>query len=576
MVASLFVVASVDAQERRPCIGTVRGPDGAAIAAVTVTAVYASPGDPTFLNDRQVAVTDERGRFRLPLWSGVTYDYWAIGRKQQDGSRLVSKRHAGATGGGYIDVAAVHRQTQRSASIPHFAAWRKHGAVSLTVHGGPKDVLGMALAVDDGGSALLPSLPSAHCMLRVADARGRPLALGLVGPGAEPEVQLGKPRVLDVQYPGEVPEGARLRMHLRAPVVWNAGELWVSSPYFYVRDLDAYAGPCKVVVPNPPEVDPSNFWWQPSMMTLAAGGQVCARLPLTSDPTSVNAKQFDVDGVATLYEVTDVWPVGGAAPGERYLCLPRRGDAPWTAIYAGFVVDGESLRRGMLLEKQFAGCDVYRRGSGTRALELFAMLRAPVGEGDLSVATGFHEVEVTITDDRGGPGGAAWVTFQPLGRQRASWSDEGIWARADSGGRVRVQLPEGRYGVHATDGRGLGARELQVDKKPVRLRMALEAMTRLRVRLLDAQDQPVVGARGYSMVHGSLGNVDGLEAQRHRLANALAYRLCVRHATDEKGDLTIPLVPFMGNGGRLRLRLPDGGNSEPFALEPSDELVTVR
>ncbi|MFN3244372.1 MAG: hypothetical protein ACE37K_22900 [Planctomycetota bacterium] len=577
VMVALLMAAVAGAQQRRTCIGTVRDADGAPVAGATVTAVYATAGDASFCHDRQVAVADPRGRFRLQLFAGLTYSYWAIGPERADGTRLVSRLHQGATGGGYFAVAATALQRPRTMQLAGLDAWRRHGAAAVTVHAGPKDVQGVAVAIAADGSGTLPPLPASSCLVVVADGDGAPLVLGLVGPDRA-TVELGEPQQLTMKYDLAVPEGARLRVHVRAPVVWNEGELWVASDRFFVRDLGVFRDGMQVVIPKRPKADPSNYWWRPSMMTVRAGQQTVARVPLPTIDLQGAQQRFLVDGKALLEPVDARWGVdlGRARDDEPFLCVPVRGDAPWHAVCGGFVTTGRALREGLRLEHHWQSCEVLARGSAGAALERVAVIGPLEADAEPGPPAPLCTVELTVVDDRGGPGREAWVALVPLDQKGRGWADERTWLRADSGGRVRTLLPHGRYGVHATDGRGTCAQELQVGDELVRRQLALAAMPTMTMRVLDGQDQPVPGAAGYSMVHGTVGAVDGLAAQQYALGNSLTYRVFVRQRTDARGQLVVPIPPGIGDGARLRFRLPDGGSTGDVVVEPSDEVVVVR
>ncbi|MCK5941603.1 MAG: hypothetical protein KAI24_06515, partial [Planctomycetes bacterium] len=568
-------VASLTAQERRVCLGVVRGPGGVPLAGAEVTAVYASPGDGSFLHDRQVAVADERGRFRLPLWNDVSYDYVAIGPADEHGARFVSRLHIGATGGGLLTIEAQERQDPRDAVFDGLAAWRELGAAAITVHLGAKDVLGAPLDVDEQGRCSLPPLPASHVLVQVRDQAGAPLVLGLVGPEPKPKIVLGKPERLRVKAAAGIGGGGRLVLDLRAPTVWNEGELWVAAPRFVHRDLGAFVDGGEVVVPRRPDPDPNNYWWRASRLTLQQAGVVVAQVPLAADLRADQDSAHVKDGVVTLPAIAARWPVdlADAAADEAFLCVPRRGATNRDAVEVGAVLDADALRAGAPLDDGWAACDVFRRGRGRAALERCAVLWPPGGGEPV---TDLRDVEVTVIDALGGPGAHAWVAAVPIDEDKWAWSDEHSWTCADSGGRVWLRLPAGTYGLYATDGVGLAATQLVVAADPVRPRLALERLPTLTVQLLGADDRPLAGVHAYSMTHGTVdGGLSPFEQQRHRLANAFAYRLCVRRATDEEGRVTIPVLEWMGVGGNFMFRLPGDGRSEPIALEPSDEVLVV-
>jgi hypothetical protein len=598
LVAVLALAVAVRAQdgaalavERRATFVRVEAADGAPLAGATVTFAGHVPhlvglGGAT---DVQRVQADGRGRAQAKLLPRLCYVAWAVGPADADGRAAFSLPAAWLAAGGVQTLCAVHQGVGRSVRVDGAAAWAHRGPlrfVQVTSLPGSEDEL---VPGADGALALPPG-PSGWIEARTAD--GAPLWIGhprdqvLTVPPPRPL------RVLAKDDKGAPVAGAAVRLRVGRRSTWN---------------LDGFGGLAE-------------HRWR-DLGTTGADGVLAAEAPYAADPLQ-DQKQGDLLFLVGAPGRPAV--AGGIANGEFYVddhkASPPAGDAlvftlrtvpplvgslgkvaPGTEVRLGAVCklhldrgsyrhDTRGFRAAVAADGSFAFddvpaevhalrlCVVPPAGHGPAPLFPPQFARelppevAPAGDG-AARSPDFAEVALRVTDARGGPARGLVAHVVPVARGASALREGAILVPLDTKGEACLRVTPGKWLVIAIapDGHCAAAFDWGAGRGEVALAMSEPA--RMRVLLKGADGAPIAGAKVSTRGTSTRGTDDPLQSVLQNLRPFGRPWNDLR--TDAAGRVELPFVPVEGVTVKLGLSW-DGGASEDFVLEASDDWVEVR
>lgn len=559
----LLLAVVVCAQQRRPCIGTVCDADGAPIAAARVEFVYSCPGDASFLHDEQAAVTDARGRFRVDLWNGVGYAMWAIAPPDEQGRAFASAIEVGATGGGLVALRCAHEVAAREVRITGVDAWREHGAARMRVLRSALDFVGVPVALPQQGASLveLPPLPHGALPFLLETDAGEPLVFGELLVDAD-ELGFAEPVVVTPEVEGELPDGARVVVSLMIPPGARSLTVVGNGERVLRRVGDVLDESCEVVVPafGRPEYHNQLVTYLEAEVDRELVGRGPVRLQeieLVQARRGGSVNRLQVIGRPAAHVRAS------GLVGERALVAPRSDHfVVGYQLMAPFTSAADRVRGGLPACKFWSGVDVFVRAA---AVDDYQPVRLAFGaekgrEG--VVAPPMSSLAVCVRAADAGPGADAWVCVREVGADPRGWPGELFWHRCDSGGRVRVSLPTGIYGVHASDGRGMADARVAVEVgAEATVGLDLVTLPVMSCRVVDGAGRPVAGANvcgDYPVLGWSS---DAFEAQRAQVRLVLHLHALDGLRTDADGRVDVPvflsrdhvMVSFFDGEGKASL-----------------------
>jgi hypothetical protein len=184
-----------------------------------------------------------------------------------------------------------------------------------------------------------------------------------------------------------------------------------------------------------------------------------------------------------------------------------------------------------------------------------------------------------VFDERKGPAVGAVVLLMPRDGDAIDIAHAPVLV-PDAAGRVGVRVQPGRWNLLAMDRTGWA--ELALDELPAekRLSVQLEPMAAMRVRIVDGQGRPLVGARMEIAEFRTdyTKPSTGLDHVREQLGhNLLSKELW--QPTDARGEAVVRFLPLLRTAIRVRAVHPEQSlRSEPFPLAATegDAVTTVK
>lgn len=580
------------AVERRATFVRVEAADGAPLAGATVTFAGLVPhlAGLDGATDVQRVQADGRGRAQAKLLPGLCYVAWAVGPVDGDGRAAFSMPAAWFAAGGVQTLRAVQQAVRRTVRIEGAAAWAHRGPlrfVQVTAIPGTADEL---VPGDDGAYALPPG-PSGRIEARTAD--GAPLWLGYP---RELVLTVPPPRLLRVlakDDKGAPVAGAVVRLRVGQRNPWQ---------------LDGFGGVAE-------------HRWR-DLGTTGADGALAAEVPYAGDPLQ-DPKQGDLP----LFVGAPGRPavVGGIANGEFYVddhkASPPTGDAlvftlrtaPPLVGSLGKVPPGTEVRLGAVCKLHLDRGSYRHDTRGFRATvaadgtftfddvpaevhALWLCVVPPAGHGPAPLfppqfarelpsevapassgavkALALAELTLRVTDARGGPARGLVAHIVPVARGSVGSREGATSVPLDTKGEAGLRVAPGKWLVIAVSPDGYCAEAFEWGAGRGEVALTLREPARMRVLLKGADGAPVAGAKVSTRGTSTRGTGDPLQSALQNLRTS-SGRQWNDLRTDAAGRVELPFVPVEGVTVKLGLNW-DGGASEDFVLEASDDWVEVR
>lgn len=579
------------ASARRATFVRVESPDGAPLAAATVTFAGHVPHLVGFggSTDVQRVQADSRGRAQAKLLPGLCYVAWAVGAPDAADRLAYSTPSTWLAAGGVQTLRTAWRTRAPSVRIDGAAAWAHRGPlrfVHCTSAPGPEDELTPAA---DGTFAVPPG-PSGWIEVRTAD--GAPLWRG---PARQPELRLPPPRTLRVQAKDEAGApvaGAAVRLRVASRSHWNIDGLGAIAEFRW-RELGVTGADGTLVVEAPYAADPLQDQKQGDLLLfVGAPGRPAVAGGVANGEFYVDDRKATPPAAEPLVFTLRAAPplVGALGPVRQgtevqlaAVCKLHLGGGSYRHDVRGYraavAADGTFAFDGVPAEvHSLRMCIVPPDGHGpvpmfppSRTRELPPEV-APAPEGQAK-ALGFAEVALRLADARGGPARGFVAYVVPIVRGQSSVRETAVCVPLDTKGEASLRLAPGRWIVLAMAADGYCAEAFEWGAGRSTAALALREPARMRLLLKGQDGAPVAGATVTTRGSSIRGTNDPLQSALQSLRAMNSFWPELR--TDAEGRIELPFVPVEGVTLRLALSWA-GGSSEDVVLEAGDEWVEVR
>jgi len=186
------------------------------------------------------------------------------------------------------------------------------------------------------------------------------------------------------------------------------------------------------------------------------------------------------------------------------------------------------------------------------------------------------DVDLQVLDPTGGPARGAVVFLVPGDIDGVLVRDAVFRVPLDTRGAAAPRLAPGRWGFVAIAKEGWCGQSLELEPGQHEVKLEMQPMAIMEVRLRDAAGAPVAGARLQQRGSSGRGTSDPVQALMHdghgRGASVARWR---NLRTDAEGTMRIPFMPSPGLRVRVML-VWDGGSTDPFDLEAADSPFELR
>ena len=582
---------------RRPTFVRVLDARGEALANATVFLAGGQPhlGATSGATDALVVASDARGRAQCKLLPGLCYIAWAVGPADAAGHGLASAAAGYFGAGALFELRCSLPYAPRLLASPGAEAWRDQGPLRwfvLTPYPGAEE----ELLPDAEGRIPVPPWPQAVVEVRTGD--GQPLWSSAV----MDELDVPPPREIAVRVVDETGApiaGAAIRLRVTRQRPWNLDGLGgVVDARF--RDLAVTPASGRVTVQVPYAVDPFADQTKGELLLFASvrgrpavAGGVFARALYQDERKVVVTAATEHELVFTIRRVEPLAgrcrtvPAGTTAHLAAICKLfsDRNGythDARSFVTTVGedgtFVFDdvpGElhSCRLTMLLPDGRTGSAPLFAAMAGR--ELPTQVAAPAsGRPAPSDATNVTALRLRVTDPDGGPARGMVAFLVPGDLNGVLLRDSLVRVPLDAAGATSVAIVQGQWIVMVRSAAGYAATKAEVAKPEMELPLAMQPLATMKLRLLDAEGEPIAGARVTSKGSNTQSSGDPVEAMLQNMVGQ-SRTLWNTLATDPRGTVTIPFMPVKGVTNRIALTW-ENGTTETFVLEANDAPLELR
>lgn len=530
-------------QQRSPFFATVVGPDGEAIAGAEVTCVFT----PNLFADGEVdivsAVSDDRGRARCNLVVGRSYQVWAVGPGDSNGSRLVSESVPLAAAGRVMELSAFERIAERRVTMHGAQPWRDVGGLGLRWYPDATQDLHVDLPWPLGDTLTLPPSPWSIGSLGIHDAAGAEMVTVRIDPGSiaadfAPPMEVRAIVVNDRREPmGDV----LIERCTGMTMTWGLFANMQPVERYAIVGRTAADGIANLHLPTPSG---------PGGWVLQAGrGDTSWCHQAVMGPGSVRFSVHLVEPIPLQVKGID-GQINVTATGGFSVARGK-----WTYLWARRLRVESDTRGGWLIhrpgESFIPRVAVADKVPGALVWDWGAEQNPSVID-----AGKLNEVNVQVVDAAGGPVAAALGVMHGAGSVPLRWQS---LLATDVAGRAKLWLPEVAQFVYVTTGsehafqmvEGTGSRDLQ---------LRLSTLPSMRVHVTDG-GKPVSAARA---------EVVSIEAVGSGMPKSVAMFLSFNYAklthSDKEGWLEVR--SFFVPGMRQTLKVVRGDlESEPFPFE---------
>lgn len=581
-----------EAGVRRPTFVRVESADGRPLAGATVVFAGGLPhlGDAGERDLQQVA-TDARGRAQAKLRPGLCYVAWATSPAAAHGATATTPVHGWFGAGALLTLRCAAPAAPRRVRLQGESAWAKHGPLRFVLlTSWPGTVVELVPEAD--GGLLVP--PGPVHRLEVQTAAGRPLWHAAVG--ADEVLAIPPPRGLRVRVVDErgAPlAGAAMRHRVGRVPPWRLdGFGGVSEDRW--RELGATGddGTCTVEVPYAAEplVDQKHgelllFACVPGRQQVAGGvfNNVLYQDDRKAAAVANGELRFTCRPAEPLRGVVPAMPAGSfvhlAAVCKIYHERTSYSHDPRSFV-APVAADGTFVFDGLPAELHGSRLSLVPPLDARRPVPWFPAvggreLPAMVaGDGRPASAEAFADLSLRVLEPGGGPALGLCAVVAPAAQQGVLLRDSAIRFPLDARGEAALRLPPGKWLVLAAGAAGWTAQLHDLAAGVSTATAAMQPLAVMRVELRNDLGQAIAGAGVVSRGTTTRGNSDPLRTMLQTLRwQSTPVWQSLR--TDGDGRVAIPFVPVDGMTQQLELRW-DGGGSEQFELQPTDDWLLVR
>ena len=558
VLAALATVAT--AQGRAPCVGFVRDHEGKALTGAKVVCVLLADqwsGE----SDRREVTTGADGSFAVELAIGSIYWIWAIGPADEDGRRAVVLPMCDAAAGRTLELEAALRVAPVRLAVSGTAPWLADsggGPLALRIGVADRIAVGPDLPIPGDGTVLLPPLPSDRFDVGLVNGRGEVMSLCSVDTNISAAVAFPATCAIDVLVNdprGTAISGAQvLRLDgIDLPPVSGAGLGRRWSPLAAITDEH---GRARCLVP----IDSRRLF------AAASDGRISAISGWFEGRRFENARPTDEDDPDRAL----AFVLEPAKPATFRVLGMDQHDRPEVRMFDFQLLRIARHSTAVLQEyPALAGAEGrFSCPAPAPSATATAVLRvtrvqptphlthattAPTEPGqpmpDIDLRT-FRTYPIEVVDATGKAVPGARIAAQALGTGTLEPLCEIV---TDLHGHAELRLPDVGYSLHVTT-----PTEYGITLAPAGgggpLRVVVRPMATMRIRVVDARQRPVSGARIELQGRVEAAGAQPTEASE-RAMFAAAERNCARFAcrcTGPTGELTVRYVAAEGN---LRLQL---------------------
>jgi hypothetical protein len=581
---SPLLLATAAAQTRAPFTGTVLGLDGKPLANAQVVCAW-QPQEYDFgTAERCETKTDAQGRFVLDLAVGKAAFVWAIGPADAKGeSQVVLPRTEGA-GGKEMDLRADLRLARVSLQVTGTTPWLAEGPLALRIGVAAGMPLGPDIAIPGDGPVQLPPLPSDLIQVALVDGRRNVLDLQQLDIRERTAIAFPELREFDVRVAsvaGGPIAGVRLLLHGQAelPPADRTGVGSVNSRVVATTDAEGKAH-CRIPWGN--ERSTMLFAERTGYAGMLSGWFRGERLEngkiSTDDPEQ--ALGFEL----SQREATKVRIVGAARDKTQvrftgYALVRAKkheGGVPVTFATTGGQ-DGEYCCEGPTATDFVTAHVSVSRDQPVPHLTLASSSGKDTRLPDVDLGA-LRTCAVQVVDDAGNavPCVALGITHQGQGEFHPL-----AQLVTNRDGRAEVRMADANLVFYASTTTHYGIAILKAEStNPVRI--VMRRLATMKVRVVDAQGAPMVGARIELKRASGVSDKPkpGESEEAHALAcltiDAVAHQRLRDGRTNLSGEV---LVPFLDTSTRITVEACHGTRRSDVAeLCVTDEVrvLTMR
>ncbi|HEX5051947.1 MAG TPA: hypothetical protein VFZ65_09260 [Planctomycetota bacterium] len=579
------LVPAAAAQQRAPCTGFVRAPDGSALAGANVVcARRPDSGEP----DRREVTTGADGSFDVELAIGGIYFIWAIGPADDAGRRAVVLPVDEAAAGRTLALDATLLLAPVRLDVRGTAAWLADGVgggpLALRIAVADRIALGPDLPIPGDGPVPLPALPVDRFDVGLVNGRGEVVSLLSIDTTIEAVAAFPAARAVDVAVTdadGAAIAGAKV-LRLDVPDLPPARARAETTRWASLAAITDAHGRARCLVPTGSRMlfaaahdgrKPAISGWfegrrfengklvakddpdQALGFVLEPGQAAIVRVLGTDEHDRPDVRFFDYQLLRLGRHSTAVlrqYP-GAAGPDGRYSCDAMATTATQTALVQ------------------------VARAQPTPHLTYATTAPAAPGKPmfDVDLRT-LRTFPVEVVDGDGAEVPGARVAAQALGSGTLAPLCELV---TDLRGHAELRLADEGYSLHATTPTAYGVALAPTGRKGP-LRIVVQPLATIRVRVVDRKQRPVPGARVEMRARVTGVGAQPTEASERTLF-AAGERNCARFAcrrTGADGELTVRYVAAEANARFELVATRGAGTSGPVPMQPDDgvQVLTLR
>ncbi|MGK0352330.1 MAG: hypothetical protein ACJAYX_003014 [Planctomycetota bacterium] len=590
IVLCLATVGGLPAQVRQPLVGTVTRANGQPLPGATVTLVE-NDADLVGLDPVDVVhvTTDQRGRFVASALRGVRYSAFAVG-PEVDGTALVAQPVLDLACGRQAKLVAAVTGVSRPVLLERCKEWGERNELRVRLRWPNCPGYSVDLPFDQEWRVHVPA-SSVVGSLDLYSASGRRLGGIWVSPAGKAEVMVPTFAKLDVRVvdeDGKPIEGAEV--HLQRQGRGSDFATVVTHDYFrgdsavtdakglatlrcqpHEHPIDQTSGTSSVVVASKPgffEGASGRVSHEPFIAWAVKAHQgrrilipLKAIKPIAPAKKNVVSTEF-AGKRAQLFAMTHVHKTDGGMVMNYFL---HRSYEVALDTKGGFSMPPISPTATDLILS-------LPPVEGRRVMMLPTM-SPELPEADVSKCDVFS---LQLLDVSGGPASNASVLLLPRDPSTLSF-----WHVAplvpDQAGRLDVLLQRGEWTLLAMDETTWVSSDLADWSDSKLMKLQLDPMFSRRVRVLDAKDQPVAGAKfGAGSFRYGLPTAPGLPAVLAGLGwNTFATHIR-RATTNADGEATLHFLPWLNVQPTAFAYLGSHRNrSEDTAIREGQELLII-
>jgi hypothetical protein len=579
---------------RRPTFVRVVDARGEPLANATV---WLSGGQPHLgavvgALDALVVASDARGRAQAKLLPGLCYVAWAAGPADDQGGGVASAPTGYFGAGSLFELRCAMPYQPRRITIAGVDAWQHNGPLRyfvMTPYPGAEE----ELLADDAGRLPMPPWPQAIVEVRTAD--GQPLWSS----SAADQLKIPPPREVAVRVvdeKGAALAGAAIRLRVARQRPWNVDGLGgVVDGRFRDLAVTPASGRITVQVPYPSEplaeqmgvelllfasvrgrpavaggVFGKALYQDERKVAAVADGELVFTLKPV-EPLVGRCRTVPPGTTAHLAAVCKLFSDRNSYSHDARSFVATVGE-DGTFVFDDVPAELHSCRLTLLLPERRAGTPPLFQAMAGR--ELPPQVTPVAGRAAPIAATNVTALRLRVTDPEGGPARGVVAFLVPFDLNGVLLRDSLVRVPLDAAGVATVAIVQGSWIVMVQSAAGYAATKAEVGSPEMEVPLAMQPLATMKVRLLDANGEPIAGARVLTKSSSTRSSGDPVEAMLQSIQQQ-ARSAWSTLVTDARGTVTIPFMPVKGVTNRIVLSW-ESGSTDPFVLEANDAPLELR